>query len=441
MRSPERGSRHGSIWVGAVVVGLAAVLYAKLIAAAQALFLRQVRGDAGTGFPCCARCFFVLATYLVRRFAPEAKGSGIPQVLEAIELGKPPNERQHEVPSDTARNPPRDPWQSSLVSIWTAIIQGYLVARRDSRVAPRSGAKARPCRSRPRPSRRSGAGCAAILRADRLHLVTSPPARPPASRRRSIPRSPGSPSRSRRSPRACFGPFRQTMMLAVIISGITAQALIGDYLYFGHPSMETPDLRSRDLRNGPDRADRGLAGRRVREGARLSEDLPASEELAPALARLRLVCSAIGFFTHGKTAGSGYDATRAVLMGATGDKEASLFFPIFKLDNDHPLLSLRDGGRDLLPLPVDRRGSGNLIAKIFSSRNFRVCALIGMVAFFSAAVQAPLTGGDHRDGDDRRAHPDSSLHDGRVSRAAHRPLADAGTALSLPGRAARGSLS
>src|SRR5207248_11382919 len=37
-----------------------------------------------------------------------------------------------------------------------------------------------------------------------------------------------------------FGPFRQMMMLAVIIAGITAQALLGDYLYFGHPALLRP---------------------------------------------------------------------------------------------------------------------------------------------------------------------------------------------------------
>ena len=39
-----------------------------------------------------------------------------------------------------------------------------------------------------------------------------------------------------------FGPFRQTVMLAVIISGITAQGFLGDYLYFGHPVFSKADL-------------------------------------------------------------------------------------------------------------------------------------------------------------------------------------------------------
>ncbi|MGH7739499.1 MAG: hypothetical protein ACREL1_05065, partial [bacterium] len=66
--------------VAAVMVGIFAYLYTKLIAVAQAFFMHSYGGHPYLT-SIAAPFLFVAATWLVIRFAPEAKGSGIPQVI------------------------------------------------------------------------------------------------------------------------------------------------------------------------------------------------------------------------------------------------------------------------------------------------------------------------------------------------------------------------
>ncbi len=76
-----------SLWLAAAGVGITAVLYARLISYLQAHYFsifssHQYLTILG------APILFFLATLLVVKISPEAKGSGIPQVLEANVLSK-----------------------------------------------------------------------------------------------------------------------------------------------------------------------------------------------------------------------------------------------------------------------------------------------------------------------------------------------------------------
>ena len=76
---------HLAIWSAAILVGAAAVLYAKLIAWSQEIYFHGFSAHPYL-LSLATPLLFILATGLVKVFAIEAKGSGIPQVLEAIEL-------------------------------------------------------------------------------------------------------------------------------------------------------------------------------------------------------------------------------------------------------------------------------------------------------------------------------------------------------------------
>lgn len=75
-------------WFGAIVSGGIAVLYAKLFFLAEQAthFLFHA---SKYSFFLITPFFFVLAWWIVSKFAPYAKGSGIPQVSAAIELSNP----------------------------------------------------------------------------------------------------------------------------------------------------------------------------------------------------------------------------------------------------------------------------------------------------------------------------------------------------------------
>jgi H+/Cl- antiporter ClcA len=72
-------------WIASIITGLLAVLYTKLFIAAEDVATFVYNRDAWLLFIVTPVCF-VLAWWLVQRFSPYARGSGIPQVIAAIEL-------------------------------------------------------------------------------------------------------------------------------------------------------------------------------------------------------------------------------------------------------------------------------------------------------------------------------------------------------------------
>lgn len=75
-------------WVGAFITGLVAVVYAKLFSWAES-FSIYLFTRLDWSFLIITPLCFLLAWWLVARFAPYSKGSGIPQVSAAIELSDP----------------------------------------------------------------------------------------------------------------------------------------------------------------------------------------------------------------------------------------------------------------------------------------------------------------------------------------------------------------
>jgi len=74
---------QASFWVASAAVGSMAVLYARLVNGVlntYFTFFNQHPYVMTTATP----FLFILAAYIVVNFGPDAKGSGIPQVLEAI---------------------------------------------------------------------------------------------------------------------------------------------------------------------------------------------------------------------------------------------------------------------------------------------------------------------------------------------------------------------
>lgn len=75
-------------WIGALIAGAVAVFYAKLFALAEAgtVYLYHYNPNA---FLIVTPACFIAAWWIVQRYAPYARGSGIPQVTAAIELSNP----------------------------------------------------------------------------------------------------------------------------------------------------------------------------------------------------------------------------------------------------------------------------------------------------------------------------------------------------------------
>src|ERR1700742_206466 len=75
-------------WIASIITGLVAVLFTKLFVAAEDITTLMFNYNAWLLFILAPVCF-VLSWWLVHHFAPYARGSGIPQVMAAIEMSSP----------------------------------------------------------------------------------------------------------------------------------------------------------------------------------------------------------------------------------------------------------------------------------------------------------------------------------------------------------------
>src|ERR1700741_1669600 len=79
-------------WIASVITGLVAGVYTKLFIGAEKLSALIIREHLWFLFIVTPVCF-ILAWWLVQQFAPYARGSGIPQVMAAIQVAGPKNNK------------------------------------------------------------------------------------------------------------------------------------------------------------------------------------------------------------------------------------------------------------------------------------------------------------------------------------------------------------
>jgi H+/Cl- antiporter ClcA len=365
-------SHHAAVWIAAIITGIMAVLYARLIGFVQ----RQYFGHF-SGHPLLvsllAPFFFLGAAALVRCFAPHAKGSGIPQVLEAIEEAR-------------AGTGPQN-WNSPLVSIRTAAIKvvssvvGILGGASIGREGPTIQIAASIFSFIGRYTGRFSAsiGVRPFLTAGAAAGVAAAFNTPLAGITFAI----------EELIEEGFGAFRQMLMISVIVAGITSQAILGNYLYFGHPLVSKPDLNVvyEALIIG---IAGGIAGGFFAKLLAYPQLTKLPKHWALRALICGVLCSLCSYFTHGATSGSGYEAARETLASDSLANYSTLF-PILKMATT--ILSYLSGmaGGIFSPCLSIGSGLGTSLAELLHLPNFRVCSLIGMVAFFSGAIQAPFT--------------------------------------------------
>ncbi|MFL5741303.1 MAG: chloride channel protein [Flavisolibacter sp.] len=80
-------------WLASLLTGLIGVAYTKLFAYSETILQTLLHWHGWMIFLMTPFCFF-LAWLVVRVFAPNARGSGIPQVMAAIELSTPKHEKK-----------------------------------------------------------------------------------------------------------------------------------------------------------------------------------------------------------------------------------------------------------------------------------------------------------------------------------------------------------
>ena len=354
--------RRAATFGGAAAVGLCAIAFARISDWAMAIFLAMD-----------ARCWwlpliltpvgYVAIVWLTNAFAPAARGSGIPQVIAA------------------KRNP--DNATSGLASARTAILKAVLTA-----AALVCGGTV----GREGPTVQLGATVMAYAhRIARVRISASVLVAGAAAGVAAAFNTPLAGVAFAIEELAAAYEQRMTLLVmsAVLISGMIALGVAGDYVYFGIVG-ETLSLRAVLVLAPVAGVLGGLSGGLfarltlwlARGGAR---SISGGRPLLFAAA-CGLIVALIGVAT-GMTWGTGYSAARAMLDGS----HAPLWFGPAKFVTT--LLTAGAGlpGGIFSPSLATGAGVGNLVHALFPDQPSGAVVLLGMVAYFTGAVRAPLT--------------------------------------------------
>jgi len=354
--------KRAAILGGAVAIGLVAIGFAAVADRAGDLFAAALARNRW--FPLVATpAGFVAIAWVTARLAPAARGSGIPQIMAAK----------------------RDPQNATrtLASARTAIVKFGLTA-----VALLCGASV----GREGPTVQIGASVMAY--AHRWLRV-------PVSASVLVAGAAAGVAAAFNTPLAgvafaieeLAAAYEQKMtllvMTAVLIAGMTSLGLAGDYVYFGVVGQTLPLVQVLLLAPLAG-VFGGLAG-----GAFSRAMLWASRGGAARLARGRplwlaggcgLLVAAIGVAT-GLTWGTGYAPARAMIEGS----HAPLWFGPAKFAAALATAAAGLPGGIFAPSLATGAGVGNLIRWLVPQAPGGAVVLLGMVAYFTGVVRAPLT--------------------------------------------------
>lgn len=362
-------------WVASLAVGLIAVLYATFFNYSEYLLQGILRWHKWMLFIITPFCF-VLAWWVVHRFAPNAKGSGIPQVMAAIELANPRS--HHKVTTLLS-------FRIIVIKILSSLLMvlgGGAIGREGPTIQIAGSVFQIINRhipsSWPKLSHQSyiltgaAAGLAAAFNTPLGGMVFA----------------------IEELARIHIRFFRTALFSAVIIAGLTAQALLGPYLYLGYPNVG--NLHSLVFLGVAATAIlAGLGGSVMSKcilailkwRRRLKK--PANNILFVVITALLIAF--IAFFVNDDIIGSGKNVMAARLFSE--NKATSWETVVLRIVG--PIMSFCAGAAGGIFAPSLAAGAsiGGFIADIFNvvGSNANILILSGMVGFLTGVTRTPFT--------------------------------------------------
>lgn len=352
--------------IGAVLLGVVAIIFAWVGNLAQGLFLRF-----DTAFPLGALvatpALFVFIVFATRRWVPEARGSGIPQVIAA---GRDPERR--------ALGP--------LVSLRTAL--GKFVLTVLMLLGGGSVGREGPT------VQISAAIMVAVHRLLRVPITAGVLIAGGAAGVAAAFNTPlaGVAFAIEELASAYEQRVAVLVMAAVMIAGLVSLGIAGDYIYFG-AMRQTLDLRAvliaTPLAGIVGGLSGGLFSRFVLKAASPASAWGRWLKGQPFLvaAICGLVVAVMGVMTGGATWGTGYGATKALVEAQGG---SHWFGPAKFVATLATTLSGAPGGIFAPSLSVGA-GVGGLLTMILPGEPAGAIVLLGMIGYFVGVTRAPLT--------------------------------------------------
>ncbi len=363
---------YGVFWVGAILVGLVAVAYAKVIDGAFALFNLAVAYAAWSPL-LVTPIIGVAAAWLTRRYFPGAEGSGIPQVIATVKS------------SESRR---RDALLSLRVMVGKILVStlgmlgGYTIGREGPSVHIGAAVMYTMRRAYPRSSGRidrqfivagGAAGLAAAFNTPLAGVIFA------------------FEEINKNFEQRTSG----TLITAILFAGVVALALAGDYNYFGRihvPQEYPPDLvlavLCTALATGVSGA--GFGWLMLNVVRWMPARLRALRRDHPY--RFALLCglilALIGVASGGITFGSGYREAQALLS-----EEESVSILYAPLKAAALLVSYLVGmpGGIFAPTLSIGAGVGHMVSVLFPDVALSALIALAMVGYLAAVTQAPIT--------------------------------------------------
>ena len=363
-------------WIGSVITGFFAVMYAKIFAWGENLLHFILNWHDWMIF-FIAPVGFVLSWWLVKEFAPYAKGSGIPQVMAAVELANP---KEHKKIRSLLS---LKIIVFKIISSVVLVIGGGAVGREGPTIQI-AGSVFRKVNEYlpqwwPKISKKNmimtgaAAGLAAAFNTPLGGIVFA----------------------VEELSKTHINYFKTALFTAVIIAGLTAQTLAGSYLYLGYPKTNDVSL----MVMFPIILVGGVAGilasqlsvTMLKMNEWKKRKLKTDKANVLFLVGCALLIACISFFISREILGSGKEIMERVLF--TQDKHEDWYVPILRMLG--PALSFTSGGAGGIFAPALTAGAsiGSVISGAIhlTPNETNVVILAGMVAFLTGITRAPFT--------------------------------------------------
>ena len=360
-----------ALWGGALAVGLAATLFAKAADYANEVFHLVLAQGSWLPF-ILTPAGLMLVSWLTRNWFPGTQGSGIPQALAALEAHS------------------RDGLRTKMLSMRIAFgkifltLLGLGVGASIGREGPTVHVGAsimyalgRRVRFSPHYLEKAlilaggSAGIAAAFNTPIAGIVFA----------------------IEELSRSFEQKTNGIVLTAVIFAGVTAQAVLGNYNYFGVSSASMGDWHDwLAIPLG------GVVGGLL--GGAFSQILVSgSERLAPLRSRypmwIAAICglsiAVIGFTSGGLSYGTGYNEAKDIIHHAAGS-EIGIGYPFYKFFATVASYLSGIPGGIFAPSLAAGAGVGADMAHLFPQISADVLIMLGMVGYFTGVVQSPITG-------------------------------------------------
>jgi len=363
-------------WVASVITGLIAVIYTRLFAAAEkgTAWILHLQHGSWMIFIIAPVCF-IASWWVVSKFSPNARGSGIPQVMAAVELATP--KYIDKVNKLLSLRVIFFKILSSLIMVF-----GGGVIGREGPTIQIAGSVFRVINQWlpswwPKISKRNmimagaAAGLAAAFNTPLGGVVFA----------------------VEELTRTHMSFFKTALFTAVIIAGLTAQGLLGPYLYLGYPDVNN---LSNYIFFGVILVGivSGLFGS-IMSRIMLSiiswmKNFKVSQRVMYITA-CALIMAGFAFFINEGALGSGKEIMTHALF--TADKHLPWYMPFARIGGS--ILSFTTGSAGGIFAPALSSGAsiGAVLAEWFnvSPANANLLILAGMVGFLTGVTRTPFT--------------------------------------------------